>query len=74
MEIIFQVLSKHFPAASTVWGVHMMQFIHHVLVPETAVRLIEQDLGLDDSVADDRRNARMIKDESTRYGDIQNRV
>ncbi|KAF7976973.1 hypothetical protein HWV62_5049 [Athelia sp. TMB] len=74
MEIIFKVLCHHFSPRTSVWGIPMMQFIHHVLIPETAVRLIEEDLHLVNLNAHDRRNAITIKDESTRYGNIQNKA
>lgn len=51
-----------------------MEFIHNVLVPEAAVHLIEDDLGLDDLVATDRKKALVIKDESTKYGKMQNQL
>lgn len=51
-----------------------MEFIYNVLAPEAAVRLIEDDLGLDNSVAADRNKALKVKDESTEYGNMQNQL
>lgn len=72
MAIIFNVLSGHFPVNERVWGVPMMQFIYRVLIPETAIRLIEEDLHLINSTAADRRTAIKIKAESTNYGNMEN--
>lgn len=45
-----------------------------MLVPEAAVHLIEDDLGLDNLVYADRKKAVAIKDESTKYGNMQNQL
>lgn len=54
-----------------IWGVPVMQFIYRVLIPETAICLIEEDLHLINSTAD-RRTAIKIKAESTDYGNMVN--
>lgn len=76
--IIFDILFRHFRAldigAKSIWGLPFMEFIYNVLAPEAAVRLIEDDLGLDNSVAADRNKALKVKDESTEYGNMQNQL
>lgn len=73
-DIIFKVLSRHFAVDELVWGIPMIQYVYHVLIPETAVRLIEEDLGLDDFIVADRDAAFKIKAESTEYGNLQNKL
>ncbi|KAF7968973.1 hypothetical protein HWV62_28775 [Athelia sp. TMB] len=73
-SIMFKVLSSHFRVEERVWGVSMMEFIHHVLIPETATRLIEEDLALVNATAADRKAAIKIKADSSKYGNLQNRL
>jgi len=73
-DLIFSTIQKLYASdgtTSSLWGFPFLKFIERVLIPETAILLIQDDFGLDMDLDSDRVLALELKDDSTLYGNMQ---
>lgn len=70
MAIIFSTLRKMYDCSSGqhLWGYPIIKFVKCVLIPETALLLVMEDLGLEFGSLTDHDIGLAVKEDSASYG------